>query len=232
MTAMTGRRLLIFGRDPKPGRVKTRLIPALGAEGAAALYWRLLCGTLNHARATRADGYELWLDEAEPQDRLRTLAQALDVQLRVQPAGDLGTRMHMALCDALRHAETVVLIGSDCAEWPPGHIEAAFAALLRDDVVIGPAADGGYLLIGLRQPQPALFEGIHWGDEQVLAETRRRLRGQRLRWSELTVLRDLDRPSDLAHFTDLGDEPVTEPADPPLAILRGDTLCNGSTDNR
>ena len=196
-------RLLVFARDPVPGQVKTRLIPALGREAATALYWQLLRDTVAAAARVAGVRLELWVDSTAPQPALTELARQHHMSLQTQHGPDLGARMATALARATMHGGDAVLIGSDCPEFDVGHLEAAFAALADHDVVLGPATDGGYVLIGTRAPQPALFHGIPWGTDRVMDATRRRLRNLGLRWHELPTLRDLDEPADLAHFPHL-----------------------------
>ena len=192
-------RLLVFARAPQPGRVKTRLIPALGVNGAAALYRRLLARTLDTAVRVPGVVRELWCDGDG--DACRELARHYGMLLRLQSGDDLGERMHRAL--AAGDGAPAVLIGSDCPGYNPEYLGRAFAALSTHDLVLGPALDGGYVLIGARRSDPRLFQGIAWGGEQVLADTRKRLRELGLDWCELPVQRDLDRPEDLAFCPEL-----------------------------
>ncbi len=109
-------------------------------------------------------------------------------------------RMHGAFSASLRDAERVVLIGSDCPEFDPDYLEAAFGALAQQDAVLGPAVDGGYVLIGLRTAAALLFEDIAWGTPQVLQTTRDRLHRLGWRWTELPPRHDIDEPGDLQRF--------------------------------
>jgi len=195
--------LQVFAREPQPGQVKTRLIPALGKLGAAALYRTMLQDTLEIAADTACECRQLWVDRTGPDPQLTQLAQARSLQVRHQVGADLGQRMHHALTSALCECDAAVLIGSDCPEYRTSYLAAAFAALEQHPVVLGPAADGGYVLIGLRQAQPKLFTDLAWGGNRVLHETRQRLRESGLDWHELATLHDLDRPDDLAHFPHL-----------------------------
>lgn len=198
--------LIVFAREPVPGRVKTRLIPALGPEGAARLYRALLHLALEAAAGVPGVGRELWCVGAPPDHGVCSgLAERYGLELRHQPAGDLGERMGTALAEALTHSERAVLIGSDCPEYTPAYLTSAFAALDGEDVVLGPAADGGYVLIGLRRPAPALFADMPWGTGLVLKRTRTALLGLGWPWAELPTLRDLDEPEDLRAFPDLAD---------------------------
>jgi rSAM/selenodomain-associated transferase 1 len=197
VNATAPRRLLVFARAPQPGRVKTRLIPALGAAGATAVYRQLLQRTLAHAAALPGIVTELWWDGAAAgaaPGRCAGLAE------RQQQGRDLGARMAHALEQALRRAPAAVLIGSDCPDCDADYLQAAFAALRDHDAVLGPALDGGYVLIGLKRHAPQLFSAMPWGTDRVLDQTRARLRALGWRWHELAVRRDVDRPEDLAHY--------------------------------
>lgn len=190
--------VLVFARPPIPGRAKTRLIPALGAHGAARLHARLVAKTVatvaavDRARpiicAASSPGHPLFVG----------LARRHRADIQVQRGVGLGQRMHLALSRALRQAPYALLIGSDCPSLTAADLEQGLRALrLGADAVLGPANDGGYWAIGLRRPGARLFGGVDWGTERVLAQTRVRLR--RLGWSsqELTTRSDLDRPADL-----------------------------------
>ena len=207
------RHLLVFARNPKPGRVKTRLIPALGVESATAVYLRMLHDTLATCSQVEAHRRELWLDQAEPDAGLTALLGQYGMSLHLQSGPDLGQRMHAAFVATLQTADRAILIGTDCPEYDPPYLDAAFQALGKQDAVLGPAADGGYVLIGLRRPEPGLFRGIPWGTDDVLAATRRRLQGLRWNWSELPVRHDVDEPEDLGRFPHLDAQPAATPAD-------------------
>jgi len=201
MAERTPRRVvLVFARAPVPGRVKTRLVPALGAAGAARVHRALVRRTLAAAAAVRGACVELWCDGGPPHPFLRREAACVGARVRVQPPGDLGARMAHALRRALaRGRGPAVLVGTDCPELDAGHLEAAFRALERGrDAVLGPALDGGYVLIGLRRPCGALFHGIRWGTGEVLAETRRAAAAAGVRVRELAPRADLDLPEDWA----------------------------------
>lgn len=198
--------LIVFAREPIPGAVKTRLIPALGPDGAARLYERLLGIALRAASATPCARRQLWCAGGPAEGgQCARLAAEHGLAWYPQPEGDLGTRMETALTQALGETDRAVLIGSDCPDYDPAYLSAAFAALDSRDAVLGPAADGGYVLIGLRRPAPELFASVPWSTSDVLAATRAALRRNGLSWLELPTLRDLDRPEDLVHFPNLFD---------------------------
>jgi rSAM/selenodomain-associated transferase 1 len=190
-------RLLIFAKVPLPGLAKTRLIPALGAEGAAALQQRLIRLTLVTA-AQSGLATELWCHPDCDQPFFAACGAEFAVELRRQQGADLGERMHHAFVTADAPA---LLIGTDCPALSAQDLCAAAAALNADhDAVLGPAADGGYYLIGLRRPQPALFHAMPWGTDAVLALTRTRLHAVGLCWHELPLHHDIDTPDDLVHL--------------------------------
>ncbi len=191
-------RLLIFAKAPEPGAVKTRLIPRLGAQAAADLARHLLLQTVErHARA-RLCPIQLWCAPDTRHPLFAALAAEFRLTLHAQGEGDLGRRMCNATRAALRRGEPAVLIGTDCPELDSVAVACALRWLGRGSAaVLGPAADGGYVLMGLRRLDPRLFRGIAWGGPRVLEQTRARLRSLGWRWRELPVMRDLDRPEDL-----------------------------------
>ncbi|WP_339522449.1 TIGR04282 family arsenosugar biosynthesis glycosyltransferase [Pseudomonas sp. EA_35y_Pfl2_R111] len=193
--------LHMLARAPVPGRVKTRLIPALGAQGACDLQ-RLL---LERALQLPAYGFSerfLWLDDL-PDAGLQQLAQNLGWTLVEQPAGDLGERMRRIATLGLAESDAVILIGNDCPALDGSYLQAACDALQKQPVVIGPAEDGGYVLLGLRRMTASLFSDMPWGTERVFAITLQRL--QQLGWRPalLTTLWDVDRPEDLSRLAAL-----------------------------
>lgn len=191
-------RLLIFAKAPVPGRVKTRLAGRLGARGAAQLYRQLLRQTLALARAARLCPVEMWCAPDARHGFFAACRREYGVRLRRQCAGDLGERMRDAFDRVSAESGYTVLIGGDCASVGATELRAAFGQLAAGrDAVLGPAADGGYVLVGLRRPCPSLFRGIAWSTPAVLAATRRRLRRAGLDWVELPVGWDVDTPADL-----------------------------------
>ncbi|MGB5561220.1 MAG: TIGR04282 family arsenosugar biosynthesis glycosyltransferase [Sedimenticolaceae bacterium] len=205
MNTPATRCLVVFARDPLPGRVKTRLIPAIGEGAATAIYRQMLQDTLATASQAAAERRELWIDTSHPGSTPVRLARGHGMSIHAQPGGDIGARMHSAFNETLARVRSVVLIGTDCPEYDAAYIDAAFQALEAHDAVLGPAADGGYVLIGLRRAEPAVFEGIPWGSGQVLAATRRRFAQLQWRWCELPVLHDVDEVDDLLKFPHLSE---------------------------
>lgn len=191
-----GTRVLVFAKAPRPGVAKTRLVPLLGGEGAAALHARLVKHALETARRAALGAIELHGAPADD-DFLRYCAERYGAALIDQTEGDLGARMRAALEAALAACARVVLIGADCPALTPRHLRAAARALDEGhDAVFAPAEDGGYALIGLTRCAPGLLEGISWSTAAVMDETRERLRALGWRWLELDTLWDIDRPED------------------------------------
>ena len=186
----------IFARAPVPGVVKTRLIPALGADGAAALQTKLLQRTLAMATQSELAPVQLW---CAPDCDHAAFPDCPGVSRYVQQGADLGERMHHALIAGLETARRVILIGTDCPGLDGGYLCQAIERLAAHDVVLGPAEDGGYVLIGWRRPVD-LFTGVDWGSERVLDQTRARLRAAGASWHELPVLWDVDRPADVSRL--------------------------------
>ena len=190
-------RLIVFAKAPQPGVVKTRLIPLLGAEGAAALYARLIGHTLATATAADIGAVELCCAPHADDPFFSDCSDRYGVSLASQTGGDLGARMRNALARALRDVRHAILIGTDCPALTVAHLrQAAQAPAGGADAVLVPAEDGGYALIGLSRSDDALFEDIPWGSAQVMAATRERLRRLQWRWRELETLWDVDRPED------------------------------------
>ncbi len=188
---------------PRPGAVKTRLVPALGERRACELHRALVAQTLAAATACPArNGYPVTVEArvaGMPDESAARAWLGSAVSIRDQGDGDLGQRMSRAIASAFAEgAESVVVIGGDCPQLTGAHLSAAFAALADADAVVGPAADGGYYLIGLRRPLPALFHGISWGGPEVFAQTLAAARAVAVVPALLATLRDVDVPADLA----------------------------------
>lgn len=192
---MTGNRpsVALFAKYPRAGEVKTRLIPALGAAGAADLHRLLVERTLATIRASGLP-FVLYTSGAHAEEFAGWLGE--QVPLCEQGEGDLGARL-------ARVAAPAILLGADIPGLMPQHLRDAEAALEEVPVVIGPAQDGGYYLIGYQEPVPFLFADMAWGVETVRAETTSRLAAHGLAWRELEMLADCDRPEDLARWPEL-----------------------------
>ncbi|MGE5865353.1 MAG: TIGR04282 family arsenosugar biosynthesis glycosyltransferase [Rhizobacter sp.] len=192
--------VIIFAKAPVAGAAKTRLIPALGAAGAAALAERMLAHTVAMAAASAPDTLEICTSPDAGHPAFQALAKSHAPQLSLQGDGDLGQRMHQAFVRVLATHACAVLVGTDAPSLDAACLHRARAALAHRDAVFVPALDGGYALIGLRAPQPSLFEDIPWSTADVMARTRERLRAAGLCWEELPPVADVDEPPDLVHL--------------------------------
>ncbi len=193
------RRLAIFARWPVPGGVKSRLSPALPATLACELYRAMLEDTLSASKGGGAgERFLYWADA--PAER-RAFGDPDGVIVRDQAGRVLGERLSRAFDELLTGPDDrAVAIGADCPELEPEVIREGFAALAACDLVLGPASDGGYFLLGLRRAVPALFEGIAWGTDRVLEQTLERAKRAGLETALLRGLADLDTPDDLVRF--------------------------------
>jgi rSAM/selenodomain-associated transferase 1 len=193
--------IAVFARAPVPGQAKTRLIPALGADGAAALQRRLIERTLATACAVPGARVTLWVAGEIEHPFINATAARFGVGVAAQEGAGLGERMHRAF---VATAAPLVLIGTDCPQLAAGDLAAAAQSLAGHEVVIQPASDGGYVLIALRDPQPRLFASIDWGGSRVLQQTRARVAELGLRCLLRPTLDDLDTAEDLQRALDRG----------------------------
>lgn len=191
--------IAVFARAPNPGEAKTRLIPVLGAEGAAALHRALVLRTLGTAVDAGVGPVQLWCAADAGHPFFAECSRRFGVPVVSQCEGDLGDRMRHAFEVLLGASERALLVGCDIPALTPDYLRGADAALARgQDAVLGPAEDGGYVLIGLRRVTAEVFEHIGWGRADVLDITRGRFADLGWRHVELPTLWDVDRPEDLA----------------------------------
>lgn len=188
--------IAVLAKAPIPGLTKTRLIPYLGAAGAAALQGWLLRRTVATALEAKLGPVTLWCAPDPTHPDFIDLAAGGHITLRQQTAGALGERMHQALAESQSPAGTLV-VGTDCPALGPTHLQQAAAALAGHQAVVIPAEDGGYVLIGMRRADARVFDGIAWGSERVMAQTRERLREIGRPWQEFAPLWDVDRNEDV-----------------------------------
>ncbi len=219
------RRVLLFGKVPRPGDVKTRLAPALGTEGAARLYRAFLEDTVRLARASGAGEVELWL--AGPVGAAEGLADRHPgLSVRAQAGRGLGERLRRAFASIFRRgAGSAAVLGTDHPTLPPERIDAAFAALGEADAALGPTPDGGYYLLALRReawPAAAgLFRDVPWSTPEVAPVTRSRARAAGLDLAVLPAWYDVDEPDELAR--------LRRDADPDSATGRALARLDGET---
>ncbi|MBA3774424.1 MAG: TIGR04282 family arsenosugar biosynthesis glycosyltransferase [Ramlibacter sp.] len=197
---MSGTAIIIFAKAPMAGLAKTRLIPALGAAGAAALAQRMLVHAVHVAAELAPDTLEVCAAPDATHPAFGRLARGHGLQLATQGAGDLGQRMHLAFVRMLVLHDRALMIGTDAPALDAACLRQAQGALEEHDAVFVPALDGGYALIGLRKPNASLFDNIAWSTSAVMAQTRERLRAGGLRWAELPAVADVDEPADLVHL--------------------------------
>lgn len=205
MRAASGTCIMVFARAPVPHACKTRLIPALGAQGAAELHAKLVRRALRAACGAGAKTVELWCTPAIHHPFFVQCTQEYPIELRLQGEGDLGARMFDALTLALNTHASAIVIGADIPALDAAYLRAAMAALQKAPAVFGPAEDGGYVLVGMREARRELFQGVDWGGPLVMAQTRARLASLRWQAAELSPLWDLDRPDDLQRLATLPD---------------------------
>lgn len=190
-------RIVIFAKAPLPGFAKTRLIAALGRQGAADLARALLEHALFEAIRARVGAVELCVTPSAADSFWQLLPLPQSVYLTDQGEGDLGARMARAAERVIAAGESVLLIGTDCPQLDAEQLQQAAYALQYAEATLAPAFDGGYVLLGLTRFDLSVFSGIAWSTNRVLAATLDRL--ERLQWrvKTLPTLHDIDEPSDL-----------------------------------
>jgi len=181
--------LIIFVKNPVPGKVKTRLARSIGDQQAADVYRQLLLHTKSITHQLAVDKFVYYADDIAEND----LWESPAYQKRQQQGGDLGERMVGAFAACFDAGyNRVVIIGSDCAEITAAHIEQAFAALSTTDLVIGPATDGGYYLLGMKKRSQGLFENIPWSTDAVMSSTLQKVNELGLNYLLIETLSDID----------------------------------------
>ncbi|MCY7305641.1 MAG: TIGR04282 family arsenosugar biosynthesis glycosyltransferase [Rhodoferax sp.] len=195
--------IAVLAKAPVPGFAKTRLIPALGPAGAARLQRCLALRTVRTALVADLGPVTLWCAPDVQHRFFRALRRTSGIRCLAQPEGELGVRMHAAFVQQCS-AGPVLLVGTDCPPMTPAHLRRAALALQEGaDAVFHPAEDGGYVLVGLRRPQEALFSGMAWGTDRVMAATRARAGDLGIRMRELETLWDVDVVADLPRLQEL-----------------------------
>lgn len=195
------RALGILAQAPVPGRVKARLAAEVGPSAAAEVYWQIGRRVIA-AVATPGHRTTVWYAPAGEAAFIREWLDGVGrVELRPQPSGTLGARLAFAFArhfhdGAARRGGGVVIVGSDCPGVDRRVVSEGFTALTRCDLVMGPTLDGGYYLLGLREPAPELFHQVRWGTGAVAAQTRARAATLGLRVQLLRPLRDVDTAQD------------------------------------
>ncbi len=192
--------LLIFAKAPAPGFAKTRLLPALGSEGAAEVAQKLFFRTLDAARVSGIERVELCVTPEVEDSRWQGIKLPANVNISAQGEGDLGERMSRAAERALKKSDQVILSGTDCVEISPNLLQEAEDELEKADAVIYPTADGGYALLGINRFDASLFTDMPWSTDKVAQLTLERM--NRLNWQVTLgrLLHDIDTPEDLSRW--------------------------------
>jgi len=197
-------RILIFAKAPQAGRVKTRLVSSLGAEGAADFHRKCVRFAVAQRCSAALAPVVLYATPDTESALFTGLAAKWPLELAQQQGADLGERMYRAAREQLTTARAVLLTGTDAPALQDAHLQLALERLYDDvDVVMQPAEDGGYVMLGLRSDQPQLFDEMPWGSDQVARETRQRCASLGLTLYELPQSWDVDRPQDLDRLSGL-----------------------------
>jgi len=192
-------RLIVFAKAPQAGYCKTRLIPEIGEQGAAHLQAELIHNCLSRLCHEPLCPTELWCSPDTRHPFFKTMANNFPVSLHQQQGTDLGEKMYHAM--SYRDSTYTIIIGTDCPEITSEYIESGITQLSEaQGAVIGPAEDGGYVLLGLRHIAENLFQDISWGTEHVFAQTVQKMKASELIWHELETLWDLDDSQDLVRY--------------------------------
>ena len=192
--------IIVFAREPVLGQVKTRLIPALGIEGATQLYTQLLDHTIDKVLQSQLCPVDICITPESNKEYFLRNNQLDFLQVSWQCPGDLGQKMVDAIAKALKNYSSVILIGSDCPLLNIDDLQQAIIALQENDMVFSPASDGGYVLVGAKSISPLVFENICWGSEIVMQQTRQVLIDNHISWEELSEQHDIDVQDDLKYL--------------------------------
>lgn len=194
-------RLLVFAKAPRAGKVKTRLQPTLSAQQCAQLQKQLIEHCLHIATAADVYPVELWSDDIND-PFIKSMATRFTIKTKQQVGDTLGARMQHAMQTALQSSSSVMIIGSDCPALNTEYLQRAATSSNNNpgSVVIGPANDGGYVLLASNKALDALFQNINWGSDTVLQQTCNNLEQQGINCIKLPTLWDLDRCDDLKHL--------------------------------
>jgi rSAM/selenodomain-associated transferase 1 len=195
--------LVQFARSPRKGRVKTRMIPHLSAAGARDLHCELVRWTCRRLLSSGLGDVEVYVAGEVDQPLFAECRSMGAAGIARQRGADLGERMYNAIRDGLERYRCVILVGSDCPGIDARYLRRAAIGLDEAPLVLGPATDGGYVMIGARAIEPDIFRDIPWGTDTVCARTRATLSRMGLMWAELPRLTDIDRPEDLPVWEDL-----------------------------
>lgn len=192
--------LLIFAKTPIAGHAKTRLIPHLGAEGAAALAKKLLFHTCTQMSVSNVDSIELWVTPNKQIPLWQTLGDSMECQVMEQQGYELGERLSYAARSGFKRSQSLIFVGTDCPSLEASIINRVIEDLHQYDSVMIPAMDGGYVLLAISQFDSSLFTDIPWSTEKVAERTLERMKALNWRCNLYPPLRDIDTAEDLASF--------------------------------
>jgi len=198
-------RFLQFAKAPEAGKVKTRMASCLNADQCAELHSALVAQVFQNLRQAQLCPQQLWVTDGPGHPFFQMLIEGESVSIQRQVDGDLGGRLAAATRQVLEQPAVsgILLVGSDCPAMDRKYLLSAIDALVSgQDAVIGPASDGGYVLLGLSRYEPSLFDNIDWGTARVAEQTRLAMDRLDWRYVELEVLPDIDRPEDLQRLAD------------------------------
>ena len=201
-------RIVILCKAPIAGNVKTRLVPPLTNEEAMRFHTELATRVISMVQASGLAPVRLWGAPDLDHPFFEKIVDTDITELAVQEGVDLGERMDAAISSSLAEpsVRSAILIGTDCVNLDEAYLEKALDVLVHSDACLGPAEDGGYGLIGLKNPEPRVFAGMEWGTDSVCAETARAMNDCFETWQLLTLLWDVDRPEDLERYNALAVE--------------------------
>jgi uncharacterized protein len=192
-----GNSIIVFVKNPRPGKVKTRLAATIGDDKALAVYLDMLKHTLNETRKVEADTYIYFSEETD----ISIGNNILPSRKAVQSGKDLGEKMKNAFSEVLNSSGgKVIITGTDCPGINAEILQTAFNLLSGADIVIGPAADGGYYLLGMKALHPQLFQSVEWSSSSVFQTTINRCIENKLDYKLLDMLHDVDEEKNLVHY--------------------------------
>jgi len=197
------KQLIVFIKAPQPGKCKTRLIPYMSAEQASEFYKELVINCLDKATTLEHTDIAIYTYPDINHPYIKALGERYPVSLKLQSGSDLGERMHHAIQQSLQEYEKCILIGTDCPVLDTRYIDKAFKALDQHDMVLGPAKDGGYVLIGATKIEPSLFNNIKWGTNTVLQQSLNNNEAAAYKTHLLSTLWDIDTPEDYIKYQSL-----------------------------
>lgn len=195
--------VLVFAKAPVAGEVNTRLIPDIGIEAATALQSELILSRLKSLDEIKLCATQLWCSPDVSHSFFLNCQKQYNIKLNEQSGNDLGVRMSLAIKESLQKFKHVVLIGTDAPSLTIAHIETAIKQLANNDVVIAPAEDGGYVLIGMSQHCDDVFQKVEWGSDAVLDITLEKIRKNNLTSFDLELCWDIDRVEDYCRYKNM-----------------------------